>query len=205
MRQRLQNILFGSSASTRTVDLENYTPMKLIIWLWNPWAQYTTTRHNVWFLTVDELVHQFDGTNFLYSKKFDAEVATGIIGNHQVLYAKPQTFMNKSWKTVRALSNFYDIDSEDILVIHDDIDHAFGIIKLKFRGSHGGHNGLRDIIEKIGWQKFRRLKLWVWRPPHKHQVTDYVLGKMKDDEMKRWSDHLHEITELVEQWLKNIG
>ncbi len=179
--------------------------MKLIIWLWNPGSEYAATRHNIGFLVLDELVHHFDGTNFLFNKKFSAEVATGMIGKTQVLYVKPQTFMNKSWISVKALASFYDIDSEDILVIHDDIDHAFGAIKLKFRGSHGGHNGLRDIIEKIGGQKFRRVKLGVGRPAQKHLVSDYVLGKMKDDEMKHRSDNTPKIIDQVEQWLKNVG
>jgi len=113
----------------------------------------------VGFLVVDELVQQYDGTDFLYNKKFDAQLSTGMIAKRQVLYAKPQTFMNKSGSTVSKLVNYYNIDLEDVLVIHDDIDHAFGKIKLKFRGSHGGHNGLRDIIARLDSQKYRRLKL----------------------------------------------
>lgn len=179
--------------------------MKLIIWLGNPWSEYTSTRHNIGFLALDELVHQYDGTEFLYSKKFDAAVSTGVIGKRQVLYAKPQTFMNKSWLSVRALANFYKIEMEDILIIHDDIDHIFGKIKLKFRGAHGGHNGVRDIIDKLWGKKFRRLKLWVGRPSGKMNVSDYVLGKMKDDEMKYWADHMPEIFDQVELWLKNVG
>jgi peptidyl-tRNA hydrolase, PTH1 family len=186
-------------------DFMTYQPMKLLVWLWNPWPEYAITRHNVWFLALDEIVHQYDGTDFLYNKKFKAELATGMIGKRQVLYAKPQTYMNKSWTSVQALANFYGIESEDILVIHDDIDHMFGKIKLKFRGSHGGHNGIRDIIDNIGGQKFRRLKLWVGRPSGTMDVSAYVLGKMKDDEMKYRSDHMPDIFEQVEMWLKNVG
>ena len=179
--------------------------MKLIIWLGNPGPQYTITRHNIWFLMIDELIRQYDGTDLLYQKKFNAELATGMMWKRQVLYVKPQTFMNKSGSSIQSLVNFYKLEKEDILVIHDDIDHAFGKIKLKYGGSHGGHNGIRDTIDHLGSQKFRRLKLGVGRPSGKMDVSDYVLGKMKDDEMKHWADHLPDVFAQVEQWLKNVG
>jgi PTH1 family peptidyl-tRNA hydrolase len=113
--------------------------------------------------------------------------------------------MNKSGSSIQSLVNFYKLEKEDILVIHDDIDHAFGKIKLKYGGSHGGHNGIRDTIDHLGSQKFRRLKLGVGRPSGKMDVSDYVLGKMKDDEMKHWADHLPDVFAQVEQWLKNVG
>ena len=199
------NILFWHSIESADFDITTYQPMKLIVWLGNPWLQYAHTRHNVGFLVVDELVQQYDGTDFLYNKKFDAQLSTGMIAKRQVLYAKPQTFMNKSGSTVSKLVNYYNIDLEDVLVIHDDIDHAFGKIKLKFRGSHGGHNGLRDIIARLDSQKYRRLKLWVGRPANKTQVSDYVLGKMKQDELDHWLDSLWDIFDQVELWLKNVG
>lgn len=204
MRTRFSNIFGNWSKNSLTADsLVVYKPMKLIVWLGNPWSEYANTRHNVGFLMLDEIVHQYDGTDFLYSKKFDAELATGIIGKRQVLYIKPQTFMNKSWVSVRSIANFYKISLEDILVIHDDIDHEFGKIKLKFRGAHGGHNGVRDIIEKMGGKKFRRLKLWIGRPAQKSQVGNFVLGKMKKDELSFWSSSLWEIFDQVELRLKN--
>ncbi len=205
MRNRLKTLLLWSWSTTQSVDFETYQPMKLIIWLWNPGSQYTTTRHNVWFLVVDELISHFDGTDLLFNKKFNAQVSSGMIGKRQILYAKPQTFMNKSWSAVQSLINFYKLDKEDILIIHDDIDHMFWKIKLKYSGSHGGHNWIRDIIDRVWSQKFRRLKLWVGRPSNQKMVTDYVLWQMKEDELAYWSEHRKDIYEQVQQWLKNVG
>ncbi len=203
MRKRLENI-FGNK-TTSVVDFNDIKPMKIIVGLGNPGSKYAITRHNIWFLVVDELIQAYDGTELLMQKKHNAFISTGMMGKYQVLFVKPQTFMNKSGSTIQSLLNFYKLDTQDVLVIHDDIDHMFGKIKLKFAWSHGGHNGIRDTIEKLWWQKFRRLKLGVGRPSGKIDVSDYVLGNMKQDELDHWADSMRDIKDQVEQWLKNVG
>src|SRR5690606_24244155 len=107
------------------------------------------------------------------------EIANGIIGKWQVIAIKPQTFVNKSGMSVYEVMNYYKIEPKDVLVFHDEIELPQGNIKLKFSGSAGGHNGIRDMIAKLGTDKFRKLKLGVGRPAHpEHQVSDYVLGEM---------------------------
>lgn len=204
MFPRLKN-LFGLSEKSSALNLDTFSPMKLIIWLGNPWSKYTTTRHNLWFLALDEIVQHFDGTDLLYTKKYDAELSSWVIWKRQVLFVKPQTFMNKSWSCVSKLANFYKVSNNDILVIHDDIDHTPGKIKLKFSGSHGGHNWIRDITERLGSQQFRRLKLWIWRPVNKSLVTDYVLWQLKEHELTYRNEHREDIFEQVQKWLKNTG
>ncbi len=128
-------------------------------------------------MLLDQLCEDLKYTDFLYQKKFQAETATGLFAKRQVIAAKPQTFMNKSGQSIQAIMQYYKISQEDILIIHDDIDLPMGKTKLKYAGSHGGHNGIRDTIRALGTQDFRRLKIGVGRPAHAdHYVSDYVLG-----------------------------
>ena len=99
-----------------------------------------------------------------------------MVDKRQVIVLKPQTFMNKSGKSVQAVMQFYKIAPQDILVVHDDIDLEVGKIKLKYAGSHGGHNGIRDIVAQCGTEQFRRLKLGIGRPEDpRHDIVEYVL------------------------------
>lgn len=180
--------------------------MKLFVGLWNPWAQYMHTRHNAWFLLLEALCAQEWFTDFLYQKKFDAEMCTGTLGKRQILAAKPQTFMNRSGNSVREIMQFYKINAEDVLLFHDEIDIAFGAIKLKFNGSAAWHNGIKDIYGKTGSTWFRRLKLGVGRPDHPwFSVSDYVLGNFTATELKWRRDHEKDVFQRVEEYLKNTG
>ncbi len=182
--------------------------LKLIVWLWNPWRKYEQTRHNAGFFVIDQLAEDLWWTDFLYAKKFDAEVSSWIIWKRQVIYMKPQTFMNKSWWPVSRIMSYYGIDKKDLLVLHDDIDRQSMTTKLKYSGNHGGHNWIKDIIARCWSKQFWRLKLWVWRPSHpSFPIVEYVLGRMNDQALDHWSSTLvrKELVEKVEQWLKNTG
>ncbi len=180
--------------------------MKLFIWLGNPGKEYEHTRHNVGRFVLDQLCEQEGFTTFLPQKKFQAEISNGIVGKRQVIAAKPQTFMNRSGQSVQELLHYYKIDPKDILIFQDDIDLDAGRIRLKFNGSSGGHNGIKDIVEKIWTDKFRRLKFWVGRPTHpEHDVSDHVLGWMSSTEKKYRRDQNHAVREKVEEYLKNTG
>lgn len=146
----------------------------LIVGLGNPGDRYLKTRHNAGFWLLDALAahHQ---ASFSLEKKFFAEMSSVMIGTQKVRLAKPQTFMNESGRAVGAIARFYDIAPEEILVVHDEMDLPEGTAKLKHGGGHGGHNGLRDIINVLGSRDFYRLRIGIDHPADK-QVVDYVLG-----------------------------
>lgn len=146
--------------------------IKLIIGLRNPGSAYEHTRHNVgdWFV---QLLAKSSNSMFKVEKKLHAEIAESS-GCRLVL---PLTFMNHSGLPVREVSQFYKIQPEEILVVHDDLDLPAGRIKLKTGGGHGGHNGLRDIIAQLGSAEFHRLRIGIDHPGHKDEVLNYVLGK----------------------------
>lgn len=178
--------------------------MKLIVALGNPWAEYAMTRHNLGFLIIDKLADVYGWTDFLEQKKFSGDVATGMVGKRQVVVLKPQTFMNKSGKSVQAVVQFYKIAPQDILVVHDDIDLEVGKIKLKYAGSHGGHNGIRDIVTQCGTEGFWRLKLGIGRPEDmRHDIVEYVLWKLGKDELLYRDHHLKDVEERIGEYMKN--
>ena len=151
--------------------------LKLIVGLGNPGPSYMETRHNAGQIFVEEIARAFQIT-LKPEKKFFGISGSGLINNHDVKLIIPTTFMNKSGQAVAALSNFYKIPTEQILVAHDELDFDPGTIKLKSGGGHGGHNGLRDIISACGNDKnFYRLRIGIGHPGNPKQVSDYVLKK----------------------------
>jgi PTH1 family peptidyl-tRNA hydrolase len=153
----------------------------LIVGLGNPGPEYEHTRHNAGFWFVDA-VAQAQGTPFRMEKKFHGEVARFYAGGHDVWLLKPDTFMNNSGQAVQALARFYKIDLTHILVAHDDLDLSPGTVRLKQGGGHGGHNGLRDIISKMGGNGFQRLRLGIGHPGDKNKVTGHVLKKTSSED-----------------------
>lgn len=178
--------------------------MRLLVWLGNPWVKYEKNRHNAWFLMVDDLVDRYWGTEFLYQEKYNAAVATCMIGKWQCLVIKPLWFYNVAWKSVQKIMSFYKIQPEQCLIMHDDIDLPHWAIKLKFNGSHGGNNGVRDIYERTGSDRFWKIKFWVWRPTHpRFEIKDRVLSNFSDDEIGDILREHREIDDRVLQFLKN--
>ncbi len=155
----------------------------LIVGLGNPGDQYAKTRHNAGFWFIDALAKHYGG-QLSFQSKYKAETAQIQIGGQTVHLLKPQTFMNKSGESVQALTQFYKIPIESVLVAHDELDIPTGAIRLKRGGGHGGHNGLRDIIAKHGNNaNFARLRIGIDHPGHKSMVTSHVLNKASMDEM----------------------
>lgn len=157
--------------------------MKLIVGLGNPGFKYLTTRHNIGFLTVDKIAHNHDIS--VTVKGFDAYFGKGKIGDTPVLLVKPQTFMNVSGVSVKKSADFFKIDLADVIVIHDDIDLAFGTIRIKAGGGHAGHKGLISIIEHLGSAEFVRVRIGIGKPIDKSTIEQYVLEPFNDDELKR--------------------
>ena len=146
----------------------------LIVGLGNPGRQYEDTRHNVGFMVLDRLAAA-EGAAFQSTPKWQSHLAK--LPGSGTLLLKPQTFMNLSGKSVAALSKFFKIKPEEILVAHDELDVVPGQVKLKFGGSHAGHNGLRDIHAQLGTGDYWRLRLGVGHPGNKDEVVDWVLRK----------------------------
>lgn len=149
-------------------------PIDLIVGLGNPGGNYEQTRHNAGFWFVDALARQ-SGT-FRSESKFQGDVCKISLSGHDCWLLKPATFMNRSGQSVTALAGFYKVPAENILVVHDELDLPPGVARLKQGGGHGGHNGLRDIIARLG-ADFMRLRIGIGHPGSKEQVVDYVLQR----------------------------
>lgn len=159
--------------------------MRLIVGLGNPGEKYAATRHNVGWLVVDELARRTGGH---WRKDGEAETCEVRLGQgagqagEKVLLVKPQTFMNSSGRAVAPLLSYYRLAPDDLLVVQDDLDSPFGLLKLRRGGRHGGQNGLRDIIRLLGPQDFDRLKIGISRPPPGRDPADWVLSRWAEAE-----------------------
>ena len=153
--------------------------MKIIVGLGNPGQEYANTRHNVGFLVLDRLKLLMDLDDDFLSGKFHSQWIKGDFENQKLILLKPQTYMNKSGLAVIACMQFFKVAIENIIVVHDDLDLPLGVIRYKKAGGHGGHNGVRDIITKLGKNQFQRIKIGIGRPENNDQVTSYVLGQIQ--------------------------
>ena len=153
------------------------TPIDLIVGLGNPGPKYQWTRHNAGADFVRELAHSV-GATLSAETKFFGETARISLNGRDIRLLIPSTYMNCSGQSVGAMAKFYQIASQSILVAHDELDHSPGTVRFKIAGGHGGHNGLRDIIKRLGNSKeFARLRIGVGHPGHADQVADYVLKR----------------------------
>ena len=150
--------------------------LRLIVGLGNPGADYVDTRHNAGFWLIDEIAAQ-QSLSFRFEKRFNADECKFKAHGHDVFLLKPQTFMNRSGQAVAALARYYKIAPEEILVIHDELDLSPGTNRIKQAGGHGGHNGLRDIVNHLGSKEFFRIRVGIGHPGDSKQVVNYVLHK----------------------------
>ena len=153
-----------------------------MVGLGNPGNTYKRTRHNVGFMVVEQIAEDFSIA--LVKQKFDTVFGRGSVDGVSVVLAKPMAFMNRSGPQVQKITRYYRILSEDMLVVHDDIDLAFGRIKIKEKGGDGGHKGVRSIIDAFGGGNFVRLRIGVGRPEAAISAADHVLGKFSLKEKK---------------------
>lgn len=174
--------------------------MKLIVGLGNKGSKYDSTRHNVGFMFIDFFLKKRNANTKL-EKKFDAEVERLNIDGEDVIFAKPQSFMNLSGKAVQMIAKFYNIKNEDILVIYDDIDQGFNNVKCKKNGSHGGHNGMRHIIQLMGTSEISRLKIGIGR--HNHMPVDkWVLSRFSKEEISSLNGTFSNYESFLENFVK---
>ena len=156
--------------------------MKVIAGLGNPGNEYAKTRHNAGFMLVDALAAEIGAS--AWKEKFQALVAEGRIGSEKVLLVKPQTYMNLSGEAIGPLLAFYKLPVEDLTVVHDDLDLVPGLIRIRHKGSSGGHNGLKSIISHVGSENFSRVRIGIGHPEPGRSVADYVTSPFNAEEAK---------------------
>lgn len=166
--------------------------MFLIVGLGNPEEKYNNTRHNIGFEAVDYIAHKYNID--INRKKFKGVYGEGFIGNEKVILMKPTTYMNLSGECIREVIDFYKLSNEDILVIYDDISLDVGRIRIRPKGSAGGHNGIKSIINHLGTDEFSRIKIGVGQP--KGDLVNHVLGKFSKEENEVLEESL-EATKLA--------
>lgn len=174
--------------------------MYLIAGLGNPGRQFEKTRHNMGFDVIDEIIesHRIPQTGV----KFDAMYGKGMVGGEKVILMKPLSYMNRSGGPIRAMADYFKVDAEtEVIVIYDDIDLEPGQLRIRKQGSAGGHNGMKDIIEKLGTQKFIRVKVGVGAKPKGWDLADYVLSRFSDSDRRLVDDSICRAAKAVEMIL----
>ena len=175
--------------------------MYIIAGLGNPGKEYETTRHNIGFETIDYLSDKY---NVRVNKlKFKSLYGETNIGGEKVFLVKPQTFMNLSGEAIREFSAFYKVPAENIIIINDDISLAVGKMRIRRKGSAGGHNGLKSIIYQLNTDNFPRIKIGVGAPENKdYDLANYVLGRFSKDEISVLEDIIIKASEAIEEIIK---
>ena len=175
------------------------TERYLIVGLGNPGKKYDNTRHNVGFLVMDELARRYGLTFGKTERK--AKTADGIIREKRVLLVKPQTYMNLSGGSVRALLDFYKIEIENIIVVHDHLDLPLGVLRMRKMGGAGGQNGMKSIIQHLGTQEFTRVRFGIGRPPGRMNPAAYVLKAFAGDDEITMRIVVDRVSDAIETWL----
>ena len=170
--------------------------MFIIVGLGNPGKDYENTRHNVGFDAIDTLVDKYHVPESGIQNK--AKIGKGVIDGQKVLLAKPLTFMNLSGEAVRGLVDYYKVDPEsELLIIYDDISLEPGNIRIRKKGSAGGHNGIKSIISHLGTQNFQRIKIGVGEKPKNWDLADYVLSRFSKEDRVMVEESLKNVTHAV--------
>ena len=170
--------------------------MKLIVGLGNPGNEYNNTRHNIGFYYLDLFAKKY---NLTFKEKFNGLYSKTIINNEDVILLKPLTYMNLSGECVIKFVNYFKIGSNDILVIHDDLDIEIGLIKLKQNGSSGGHNGIKNIILNLETENFKRLKIGISKN-NLYDTKDYVLGNISKEDKNTLDNLYKELCGVVDDY-----
>ncbi len=169
--------------------------LRAIVGLGNPGPEHAGDRHNAGFWLLDALA-QRERVQFHPERKFHGEIARLVLAGQELLLLKPTTFMNRSGQSAQALLAFYKLLAEEVLVVHDELDLAPGVVRLKRGGGHGGHNGLRSLHEHIG-PNYGRLRIGIGHPGHKDRVHDYVLGRPTAEQARAMDDALVRSLEML--------
>ncbi len=181
--------------------LERENMVKMIVGLGNPGSKYEKTKHNIGFMAIDNIVKNLDVT-FTDDKNFKAQIGSTFINHEKVYFVKPTTFMNNSGIAVKALLTYYNIDIADLIVIYDDLDMEVSKLRLRSKGSAGGHNGIKSIIAHIGTQEFNRIKVGIGRPLKGMTVINHVMGQFNTEDNIAISLTLDRVVNAVKFYLQ---
>ncbi|HOQ17288.1 MAG TPA: aminoacyl-tRNA hydrolase [Defluviitaleaceae bacterium] len=174
--------------------------MYAVIGLGNPGLQYAATRHNVGFEVIERLAYE-NGIK-VEKRKHQALIGEGIIGGEKVILAKPQTYMNLSSQSVIEIMNWYKLDNKHIIIIYDDISLPIGFIRVRTKGSDGGHNGIKNIISCLNSQEFLRVRVGVGEKPPGWDLADYVLSRFNREEIEEIVQSIKIASDAVETIIK---
>lgn len=173
--------------------------MKMIVGLGNPGAKYANTKHNIGFIVLDEYAVQ---KNLAFNKtKFEAVYTEAFIGTEKVLLVKPQTFMNDSGRAVRPLMDYFNVAIEDLVVVYDDLDLPTGKIRLRQKGSAGGHNGIKSLIQHIGTSNFNRIRIGIDRPYPNQTVVNHVLSSFPKEQHEDMLFAVKDSAAALDYWI----
>ena len=175
--------------------------MYLVIGLGNPEAEYSKTRHNMGFNTINKIAQQYNIE--INKNKFQGLYESAVIEGKKVILVKPQTYMNLSGNCVKEIADFYKVQKEEILVIYDDMDIEPGKIKIRKKGSGGGHNGMKSIIQMLGTEEFPRIRIGIGRPEHNGDEINYVIGAIPEEEIPKLEEGVEKAKDEVIEILKN--
>ncbi len=175
--------------------------MYLIVGLGNPEPEYSKTRHNMGFDVINKLSEKYNIE--VIRSGFQAQYGIGTIENEKVILFKPQTYMNLSGDAIIEIMNFYKINPKDIVVIYDDLDLNVGEIRIRKKGSSGGHNGIKSIIYRLNTEEFPRIRIGTGIPEDKEKMIDYVINKVSDEEYKNLQTGIEKAKDAVCELIKN--
>lgn len=171
--------------------------MYVIAGLGNPGTKYENTRHNIGFMVIDALAEKNQIS--VTEKKHKALIGKGIIGSEKTILVKPQTFMNLSGESIREIIDYYKIEEKaELIVISDDISLDVGALRIRKKGSAGGHNGLKNIILHLGHDEFQRIRLGVGEKPSGYDLADYVLGHFREEDRALIAESVKQAAEAAE-------
>ena len=173
--------------------------MYLIVGLGNPETDYARTRHNMGFNVINELSEKYEIPTSI--SKFDGEFGSGMIEGKKVILLKPQTYMNLSGKSVKQVVDYYKIEPDNILVIYDDIDLQPGTIRIRKFGGPGTHNGMKSVVEELGFKNFARIRVGIGKPDDDYSLIEYVIGAIAEEE--KLTKGISMATDAVVEILKN--
>ena len=177
--------------------------MKLIVGLGNPGSKYLMTRHNAGFIMIDNYIKQRN-EKLLYKERFLGEIGLFKDRKEDYILLKPSTYMNVSGTAIKKVMDFYNVEIRDILVFVDDIYIDFGQLRLREKGSHGGQNGLRHIIEQLDNNEFKRVRIGI-SAPHKIPLDKYVLSDFKKSEISTLQDIMHQTEKIIEMFVDGVS
>lgn len=175
---------------------------KMIVGLGNPGDKYDQTKHNMGFMALELLAKEY-ATEFKMKKTFIAEVAQTFVNGEKLFLVKPQTFMNESGRAVKPLLTYFNIDPEDLTVIFDDMDSPAGRVRLRQKGSSGGHNGIKSILTHVGTEHFNHVKIGIGRPKIGVKVVNHVLTKFDNEDAQAAQEGISKAVDAVKFYVEN--